>query len=340
MQSDCNSDLDPQGPHYESNRRTSEPLSHYQGVHPYDPASSLRRNMPLLTRLGPSFTLSSNLYSSNPPNRHSPDIFGNNFDSVNASELDELIGLGTTSTSIPHELPVRGHLVPTPGSLLQSRHHYQTLINSHVIMTPLTTIRESLYDQPASGLDDRSRLQLTMVPPRIQRTFEPIVGFTFIDFDEFEKELDQWAVDNSFMVILMRSQRPGGKIVQATFGCFRSGVFKSQARNPVTFPLQYDAHRNFDTNLTNAEPLLQPSTLRNNASRFTTELAQSHPEIFQKSAKTNCPFQLNIRYSAKNESFHITKIINEHNHSLVLTEGQLLLLNERKAKRKRRSQEA
>ena len=72
---------------YTSNRHAASGSSQYSHTaDAYDLGASLRRNMPLLQRLGPeSLTY--------PPvnAQHSHDLFGNHFDALDAAELDHFL---------------------------------------------------------------------------------------------------------------------------------------------------------------------------------------------------------------------------------------------------------
>lgn len=105
-------------------------------------------------------------------------------------------------------------------------------------------------------------------------TFVPTVGQVFSDFPEIETLLDAFARANSFMIIIMRSQRPGGHVVQATFGCYKSGSYRP---NKIDTPNK-------------------------------------------RTIKTNCPFQINVRYSEKAGNYRITKVDLEHNHDLDMSD--------------------
>ncbi len=101
-------------------------------------------------------------------------------------------------------------------------------------------------------------------------SFVPTLGQRFGSFQEIETLLDAFARANSFMIIIMRSQRPGGHVVQATFGCYKSGSYRP---NKIDTPNK-------------------------------------------RTIKTNCPFQINVRYSEKTGEYRITKVDLEHNHEL------------------------
>jgi hypothetical protein len=117
-------------------------------------------------------------------------------------------------------------------------------------------------------------------PERIQ-SFVPALGQSFASFKEIEILLDGFAEANCFMIIIMRSQRPGGKVVQATFGCYKSGSYRPNRIDPPN----------------------------------------------KRTIKTNCPFQINVRYSEKNNEYRITKVDLEHNHELNLSDVKPSILN-------------
>ena len=64
-------------------------------------------------------------------------------------------------------------------------------------------------------------------------SFVPEVGQRFATFEEAQLLLETFAEANDFVMIILRSQRPGGKLTQVTFGCYRSGSFRPSRIDPV-----------------------------------------------------------------------------------------------------------
>ena len=283
--------------------------------------------------------------------RSNSDIFqeNQNFEvDEGQDELEELMGIGrklspslatrsttapmaaeslnTTTTTTTTTLPSS---VPTPASLLLQRRQMQQQLQlqqqEYSLQSPPLTVHETaelfesrgLHD-PYDGGDLVPTRQLAMTP---EPDFELFFGYEFEDFEAFERQLEQWAIKRSFMVILLRSQRPGNHIIQATFGCYKSGIYKFQGRSAkgpeaaVAAALQGSA-------VSIASPgLLDPS-------RYSAD-------GISKSVKTNCPFQVNIRYNMKNKLYHITKMNLDHNHVLSTLDLNLSNIIDRKGKRKR-----
>lgn len=144
------------------------------------------------------------------------------------------------------------------------------LSEGHVFLsTPTSSLHQHSADDANIDLST-----LPAVPIGEFGTFVPTVGQVFGDFPEIEALLDAFARTNSFMIIIMRSQRPGGHVVQATFGCYKSGSYR---------PNKMDTPN-------------------------------------KRTIKTNCPFQINVRYSEKAGNYRITKVDLEHNHDLDMSD--------------------
>ena len=120
----------------------------------------------------------------------------------------------------------------------------------------------------------------------------PILDQSFPSFQDVEIFLDCFSRFNNFSVVLLRSQKIFDIVMQATFGCFRSGKYRCRSSSSQNLSVsQLNMHS-------------------------------------QKSVKTDCPWRVNVRYSTRTCKFVITKVVLEHNHSLShlpVSNGRILL---------------
>ncbi|KAM0682674.1 hypothetical protein MDAP_001906 [Mitosporidium daphniae] len=121
----------------------------------------------------------------------------------------------------------------------------------------------------------------------------PVLDQAFSSFQDVEVFLDCFSRFNNFSVVLLRSQKIFDIVMQATFGCYRSGKYRCRSSSSQNLSVsQLNMHS-------------------------------------QKSVKTDCPWRVNVRYSTRTCRFVITKVILEHNHSLspLLSSSNRILLN-------------
>lgn len=164
---------------------------------------------------------------------------------------------------------------PSTTSSMAQQHFYASVDDAHHLLHSQPPILE--HQHPSLEVSDASYMNHSILsssasdlPVGDLASFVPTLGQRFGSFQEIETLLDAFARANSFMIIIMRSQRPGGHVVQATFGCYKSGSYR---------PNKADTPN-------------------------------------KRTIKTNCPFQINVRYSEKTGEYRITKVDLEHNHEL------------------------